>query len=213
MLEIINGYKHYRGKAVLKNINLAFEKGKIYGIVGENGSGKTLILKALAGHIKLTQGAVKQNKALIRNKHNLLKNAGIVIEQPNFLSHLTLRGNLDLLIQACYLKADIDLNQWLKYFDIEEHQEKRYKTLSLGTKQKMLIIQGFMGDPEILLLDEVSRGLDDQSVRQLNQLILQKKAERLTILTSHLKTEIQGLCDEVIVVSDGEVVSQSQKSV
>lgn len=97
MLEIIDGYKEYDGKVVLKNFSQKFKEGRIYALVGPNGSGKTIVLKALTGYIKLTKGQVKQDKNIIREKNNYIENAGIIIETPNFISDFTVNENLEYL--------------------------------------------------------------------------------------------------------------------
>jgi len=138
------------------------ENGKIYGVTGKNGKGKTLLLKILCGYSVLTKGSVYQDTVKLRNKFNFIKNAGIVIEKPDFIENYTLYDNLNT-IKMLSDNKDINLDFWIEFYDLFEHKDKKYKDLSLGTKQKVLIIQAFMTNPDILILDECFNGLDEKS--------------------------------------------------
>ena len=136
MLEIKNGFKKYGDKIVLQDINLKFEDGKMYGITGVNGSGKTLISKALTGYIKLTEGTVSQDGEIIRKNNNYIKDAGIIIENPVLVNEYTVEENLQYLKKMSKNKEKIDLEKWYKFFGIEEYKNTLFSKLSLGTKQK-----------------------------------------------------------------------------
>lgn len=199
MLEIRNGLKKYNGKVILEDINLKFEDGKIYGIIGENGSGKTVIMKCLCGYTALNKGDVFQDNKKIRNKNNFIEDAGIVIENPKFMEDYTLYENLNIIKNLSDNKKEVDLDKWIKFYDLEKHKNKKYKALSLGTKQKMLLIQAFMTNPKILILDECFNGLDVVSADKTREYLKNYiNKERLIILTSHIKTDIEILCDEVV---------------
>lgn len=208
MLEIINGYKKYKKKIVLDNINLKFEDGKMYGILGVNGSGKSLILKALSGYIKLNEGKVLQNSLEIRGKeNNYISNAGIIIETPVMINDYTVSENLEYLkSKTNYNKEEIDLEKWYKYFEIENFKNDRFSELSLGTKQKVALIQAFMHNPQNLLLDEPFNGLDKKSVRKLKELLIEeKKKGKLIIIVTHNNNEFLKECDEIIEIENGKV--------
>lgn len=206
MLKIEHGCKIYKGNKVLDDVNLVFEKCRIYGLVGINGSGKTLILKALAGYIKLDKGHVFQDGHQIRERQNYIKNAGILIENPEFISHFSLLENLKLIKSICKNRNKIDLNYWISLYGLEKFANTMYKNLSLGTKKKMALIQAFMDDPEILILDEPMNALDEKSVHITQQLLLEKKKTGLVVLSSHLKSDIDVLCDVVYDIREGKVV-------
>ncbi|HHG8027860.1 ABC transporter ATP-binding protein [Streptococcus pneumoniae] len=165
-LEIINGQKIYGKRPILNQLNLVFQSGKIYGLKGDNGSGKTVLLKILAGYIKLDKGKVLQDGKVYGIKNHYIQDAGILIEKVEFLSHL-----------------------------------------SLGTKQKMALIQAFISSPSILFLDEPMNALDEKSVRLTKQVILSylKKENGLVILTSHISEDISDLCTDVLVVENGHI--------
>ena len=206
MLEIINGYKKYKSLEVLSDINLKFEDGKMYAIIGANGSGKSLILKALSGYNKLTSGKVLQDGNEIRKNNNYIEDAGIIIENPVMVNEYTITENLEYLKKMSENSKDIDLEKWYKYFEIEEHKEKRFSELSLGTKQKVALIQAFMHNPKNILLDEPFNALDKKVVVKVKELLLEeKKKGKLIVIVTHINDEILEECDEVIEMENGKV--------
>ena len=206
MLEIINGYKKYKNLEVLSDINLKFEDGKMYAIIGANGSGKSLILKALSGYNKLTSGKVLQDGNEIRKNNNYIENAGIIIENPVMVNEYTITENLEYLKKMSENSKDIDLDKWYKYFEIEEYKEKRFSELSLGTKQKVALIQAFMHNPQNILLDEPFNALDKKAVIKVKELLIEeKKKGKLIIIVTHINDEILEECDEVIELENGKV--------
>ena len=206
MLEIINGYKKYKNLEVLSDINLKFEDGKMYAIIGANGSGKSLILKALSGYNKLTSGKVLQDGNEIRKNNNYIENAGIIIENPVMVNEYTINENLEYLKKMSENSKDIDLDKWYKYFEIEEYKEKRFSELSLGTKQKVALIQAFMHNPQNILLDEPFNALDKKAVIKVKELLIEeKKKGKLIIIVTHINDEILEECDEVIEMENGKV--------
>ena len=206
MLEIINGYKKYKNLEVLSDINLKFEDGKMYAIIGPNGSGKSLILKSLSGYNKLTSGKVLQDGNEIRKNNNYIEDAGIIIENPVMVNEYTITENLEYLKKMSENSKDIDLDKWYKYFEIEEYKEKRFSELSLGTKQKVALIQAFMHNPKNILLDEPFNALDKKAVIKVKELLLEeKKKGKLIVIVTHINDEILEECDEVIEMENGKV--------
>ena len=206
MLEIINGYKKYKNLEVLNDINLKFEDGKMYALIGANGSGKSLILKALSGYNKLTSGKVLQNENEIRKNNNYIEDAGIIIENPVMVNEYTITENLEYLKKMSENSKEIDLEKWYKYFEIEEYKEKRFSELSLGTKQKVALIQAFMHNPKNILLDEPFNALDKKAVIKVKELLIEeKKKGKLIVIVTHINDEILEECDEVIEMENGKV--------
>ena len=206
MLEIINGYKKYKNLEVLSDINLKFEDGKMYAIIGANGSGKSLILKALSGYNKLTSGKVLQDGNEIKKNNNYIEAAGIIIENPVMVNEYTINENLEYLKKMSENNKEIDLEKWYKYFEIEEYKEKRFSELSLGTKQKVALIQAFMHNPKNILLDEPFNALDKKAVIKVKELLLEeKKKGKLIVIITHINDEILEECDEVIELENGKV--------
>ena len=205
MLEIINGYKKYKNLEVLSDINLKFEDGKMYAIIGANGSGKSLILKALSGYNKLTSGKVLQDGNEIKKNNNYIEDAGIIIENPVMVNEYTINENLEYLKKMSENNKEIDLEKWYKYFEIEEYKEKRFSELSLGTKQKVALIQAFMHNPKNILLDEPFNALDKKAVIKVKELLLEeKKKGKLIVIVTHINDEILEECDEVIELENGK---------
>lgn len=209
MIEITNGTKKYGAKTVLKNINYKFEDGKMYGITGANGSGKTLILKSLAGYIKLTSGKVLQNNKEIRKNNNYIEDAGIVIENPVLVNDFTLQENLEYLRKMSPQPDDIDLDYWYEFFGIEEYKNEKFKNLSLGTKQKAGLIQAFMHQPSTYILDEPFNALDKNTASKVQQFLIQKRDEgKLVIFITHINDNILDSCDAVLEISEGRIVDE-----
>lgn len=208
MLRIESGYKTYRGNLVLNNLNVCFKNGHVYGLVGINGSGKTTILKALSGYIKLDKGFVFQDGERLRFPDNYISNAGVLIENPSFISYLTLLENLELIKSICKNKKKINLNDWINLYNLENFKDTPYRNLSLGTKKKMGLIQAFMDFPEILILDEPMNALDSESVRITEKIILNCAKSGLVVISSHLSQDINNLCNIVYKVEDGQILKK-----
>ncbi|EGE54059.1 ATP-binding cassette domain-containing protein [Streptococcus parauberis] len=208
MLEIKNGYITKNRRILLNQINLKFLNQHIYGLVGINGSGKTMILRTLAGFSKLTKGNVLQEGQIIGLGDKTITNAGLVLGDQEFISFLTLEENLRLIKNICRNKEKIDLNYWINLYHLSDFKDILFKNLSLGTKKKMVLIQAFMDYPEILLLDEPMNGLDEKSVNITKQLIMKHKQNGLVIMTSHYKNDIEDLCDYIFHVKEGTIVSE-----
>lgn len=207
MLEIIDGVKKYGSKTVLNNINYKFEDGKMYGITGANGSGKTLILKSLAGFIKYTTGRVMQNGKEIRKNNNYIENAGIIIENPILVNDFTINQNLEYLKKQSVNADEIDLEKWYRFFNIQEYKDVKFKNLSLGTKQKVGLIQAFMHEPQNILLDEPFNALDKENVKAVQEYLIKKRNEgKLVIIITHINDDILKKCDYVLEISEGKIL-------
>lgn len=207
MIKIENGMKKYHDKIVLEDINCIFEEGKMYGIIGVNGSGKTLIAKALTGYIKLTSGKVIQDGVEIRKNNNYIKNAGIIIENPVLVNEFTVEENLQYLKNMCNNAEKINLEKWYEFFEIEKYQNTLFKNLSLGTKQKVGLIQALMDEPQILILDEPFNSLDKETSKNLiKYLIEQKQKGVLVIVITHINDAFLEECDIVMEIAEGKIV-------
>lgn len=208
MLEIQNGSIIKGNRVLLDEISLKFENQRVYGLVGINGSGKTMILKAITGFHRLTKGLVYQNGTIIGPGNRTISKTGLVLGDQEFISYFTLKENLTLIKKICPNAKTIDLEYWIKLFQIEKYQDISYKDLSLGTKKKMVIIQAFMDNPDILILDEPMNALDEKSVAITKMLIKKQKEKGLVIMTSHYKNDIEDLCDTIIHVQEGKILKK-----
>lgn len=209
MIIIKDVCKTINGQNVLDHISLQLRQGKCYGIIGRNGSGKTMLFRAICGYIVLSQGEIYVNDLKIREKGQFIKNAGIIIGTPDFLNNLTGYENLEVLAQINRTIGSEEIIDTLKKVGLFDERNKKYKKYSLGMKQRLRIAQAIMENPEILILDEPFNGLDKSGVEDIRGLIKTYKSENRTILlSSHNEEDIRILCDEIIELEGGKVVEK-----
>lgn len=208
-IEIHNAKKTIKNKVILNNINLNLEKGNVYGLIGHNGSGKTMLLRAISGLITLDSGYIKINNTLVELNKPLPVKVGILIENVKFYDDLTGFENLKFLSSINNEISDDVINTYLKKFDLLKENNKKAKEYSLGMMQKLAIIQAIMEDQSLILLDEPTNGLDRNSVEIFNEQIKELKDNGKTIiLVSHNDSEIKELCDEIIEISNGVITKR-----
>ena len=199
--------KTIRGVTVLENISCTFVSGTIYGVVGKNGSGKTMLLRELAGLIHPTAGSVTVDGKRLHRDLDFPQNLGILIEKPEFIPYLTGLENLKLLAEIRRIATEDTIRDWMKRFSLNPDSKLPIKKYSLGMKQKVGITQAIMEDPEILILDEPFNALDEASVDFLRKLLLQYRDEgKLIILTSHHKADIDAVCSQILTLEEGRLV-------
>lgn len=208
----VNHYnKVLKGNQVLIDINLELEKGKIYGVMGKNGSGKTMLLRALCGLIRPSSGEVIIDGLVITKDADYPKSCGALIENPGFWEDLTGFECLKLLAGIKKIISDNDIKAWMSRFHLKPEDKKKYKKYSLGMKQKLALIQAFMESPDLILLDEPTNALDDESTDVLRKLIFEEKERGATILiASHNKEEIELLCDEIFYLDTGRLKTKKE---
>ena len=198
--------KKFGKNKILNNISLEMESGKIYGIVGYNGSGKTVFFKCLCGFLKTDAGEIWINEQCMHRNIDLLNNAGIIIEEPSFLEKKSAYQNLKYLYMIRN-KVDKDsLYEVLEKVGLDPKSTKKVGKYSMGMKQRLAIAQAIMEDPEILILDEPFNGLDKDGVKEMRTLFLKLKEQgTLMILASHNKEDIDALCNEVYEMDKGKL--------
>lgn len=203
-IKINNVSKTIKGIPVLRNVSLDFYSGNIYGIVGRNGSGKTMLLRLLSGLIIPSSGKVYIDEQQLHKHISFPPQCGILIEKPEFLSHLTGFQNLKLLSEIKKQITDSEISYYMELFHLDPKSPKKVSQYSLGMKQKLGIIQAIMENQKLIILDEPFNGLDTSSVSLLQELLIEYRNQgKLIILTSHYKSEIEKLCDFTITISDG----------
>ena len=194
---------------ILKDVNTKFENKKIYGIVGRNGSGKTMFLKSLCGFLTPTSGTVLINQKDIYKEEMFSNNVGISFSNSNYIKDLTGFENLELIANIKKQISKEDIIDALKKVNLLKEKDKKYGKYSLGMKQKLDIAQAIMEKPEILLLDEPFNGLDDESVKLIKKLIIDlKNSGNTIIIATHIKDDIENFCDEVIRFDMGTIVNK-----
>lgn len=211
MIEIKNLCKSFGDVQVLKNISMTLESGKIYGLVGRNGSGKTMLMKHILGLVKATSGQILIDGQEIGKDIDIPQNVGAIIETPGFLPEYSAFKNLKLLAMIRGKISDNQIKETLQLVGLNPTSKKHVGTYSLGMKQRLGLAQALMEDPDILLLDEPLSGLDNDGVKQMYQILLhQKKSGKLMVIASHSKEDIAILCDEVFQFDKGMIFSREK---
>lgn len=206
MSEIIieNLSKTIKNNKILDNVNLTFESGHVYGLVGRNGSGKTMLLRAICGLIFPDSGKVIIDGKQLHKDISFPESCGIIIENTDLLPNFSAFDNLKMLSEIKNTANDNMIKSAKKSVGLDPDSKKKVKTFSLGMKQRLSIAQALFEDPDILLLDEPTNALDEDGVNDVRRILLeQKKKNKLIIIASHNKEDISLLSDTVISVSNG----------
>lgn len=199
---------------ILKDINLRLEPGKIYGVIGRNGSGKTMLMKCLCGYVLPSKGEVVYNGQRIGKDIDFPESIGIIIENPGFVPVYSGYRNLKLLASINKrIETDV-IKETMKKLDLDPDMKKPVKKYSLGMRQRLGIVQAIMENPKVLILDEPFNGLDVDGVEQVRKILKDMRSEdRIIFLSSHIREDIEILCDEVFSMEKGKLVSlTSQES-
>ena len=190
--------KSFKGKTVLEDVNMRLQEGRIYGIVGDNGSGKTVLLKLICGFMKPDSGTVTVNGKVIGKDSDFPENTGIIIEAPGFLPNYSGMKNLEYLASIRGKIGKEQIESAMKTVGLDPSSKLRVGKYSLGMKQRLGIAQAIMEDQQLLILDEPMNALDTDAVEEMRRLFLSFKASGKTMLiVSHNDGDISTLCDEV----------------
>ena len=192
---------------VLQNINLNLSKGHIYGFIGRNGSGKTILLNIICGFIRPTNGNVMVDAVDLYKTNSFPKSTRALIEKPKFLSHISGYKNLELLASINNTIGAKEIEQTLKKVNLYEDRNKVYGKYSLGMKQKLGIAQVLMENPDIMIFDEPFNGLEDESTKKIRDILLsEKKKGKIILIATHIKEDVEILCDEVYRIDGGKII-------
>lgn len=203
-IEVQNVVKRFRDQVVLKNVSISFEKGKIHGIVGRNGSGKTVLFKCICGLMHPEEGVILVNGKRVGRDVDMPEDIGAIIEAPGFLPNYSGYKNLRFLANIRRKIGKEEILNVLKTVGLDPESRKHVGKYSLGMRQRLGIAQAIMEDPEILILDEPMNGLDNAGVQDIRALLLELKAQGKTILlASHNHEDIAVLCDTVYEMDGG----------
>lgn len=207
IVKIIDVSKKFKKVSVLEHVNLELSSGNIYGFVGANGSGKTVLLKMICGFYAPTTGTILINNRNIIEEQSYPENTGALIEKPSFIPDLTGKENLLLLADIQNKITEKDIDRIVEIVDLSKHINKKYETYSLGTKQKLGIAQAIMENPELIILDEPFNGIDSSSAKNIRDyLITMKKEGKLIIISTHIKDDIKLLADQIYVFENESVI-------
>ena len=207
-ITINNLTKKFKDEIVLNNINMTLESGNIYGIIGQNGSGKSVLLKIICAFYIPSQGEVLIDNINYCNGKNFPKNLRALIEKNAFLPDISGFNNLKLLAKIENKITDEEINESLKIVNLYEEKDKMFSKYSMGMKQKLGIASVLMEDPEILILDEPFNGIDEESKEKIKNELIKIKNNKIIIITSHIKDEITSLCDHVFEMKNGKIINE-----
>ncbi|MFZ2380322.1 ABC transporter ATP-binding protein [Leuconostoc falkenbergense] len=209
MIIIEQATKKIGRNTVLKDVNLIFKEGTIYGLRGRNGAGKTMLLRAIAGLIKLDSGRILVNNQQIRKEISFPKSLGILIENNNVLPDFTLKRNLQLLAKIKKIATDEMIDDAILRVGLNPNDKRKVRQFSLGMKQRAAIAQAIFEKPDLILLDEPTNAIDVEGVREMRKIFeLEKKRGASIILASHNPEDLNVLADEIIVMAEGRVVNE-----
>lgn len=202
-IELHNVTKSFKKNCILEEVSYQFEYGKIYGIIGENGCGKSVIFKLISGLLFPSSGEILVNGEVLK-KGDFPNDIGILIESPGFLPQYTGLENLELLASVKNICPKEELEQSMKFVGLAPTNTTKVKHYSLGMLQRLGIAQAIMEKPSIVLLDEPFNSMDEKGVEDIRRKLKErlKKSEILTIITSHNRKDIEFLCDEVVMLQN-----------
>ena len=206
MIKIESYTQKIKKDIILNDINLHLKENKIYGFVGRNGSGKSILFKGICGLLNISNGKIIIKGKEIGKDIDFYDNLGAVLDGAGFLPNLSSFDNLKLLASIRNKISDSDIKSALNKVGLDPNDKKKYKKYSLGMKQKLALAQAIMENPELLILDEPFNGLDSYSVKDIREMLIDYKKEGKTILiSSHIKEDIDILCDEVYELDRGNI--------
>ena len=209
MIEVRNVTKKFQEYKALDDITLTFEKGKIHGVIGRNGSGKTVLFKCICGFLKVDKGEIFIEGKKLGRDIEAPPDAGVIIENPGFLPGYNGFQNLSFLAGIKKKISKNDIKGVLERVGLDAGSNKHVGKYSLGMKQRLGIAQAIMEEPSLLILDEPMNGLDNQGVEEVRMLLMKLKEEGKTILlASHNKEDISVLCDTVMEFDKGKILEK-----
>lgn len=203
MIKIENVTKTFKENTVLNNVSINFEKGKIHGLIGRNGSGKTVLMKCICGFIPVTSGSITVRNKVI-SKKNTPENIGLIIETPGFLPNYSGYRNLKFLADISGKANKNAIIHSIESVGLDPHSKKHVGKYSLGMRQRLGLAQAIMENPDLLILDEPMNGLDKDGVKDMRDYLLKLKEQGKTMLiASHSAEDIEILCDTVCEMDKG----------
>jgi ABC-type multidrug transport system ATPase subunit len=214
IIELSNLVKRYDKHIAVNNLNLAVPKGEVFGLLGPNGAGKSTTIRMMLSLIKPNSGSINIfGKSLFEHRNEILQNIGSIIEKPDFYLYLSARKNLELFARMSKVNPTAKLlDEMFELVGLVGRDKDKVKTYSHGMKQRLGIAQALIHNPDIVILDEPTTGLDPQGIIDLRNLILLLKNERnkTVVLSSHILSEVELIADSMAIVNKGEVAVQGK---
>lgn len=206
VLEANHIHKTIKGTVILQDISMQLESGVVYGVVGRNGSGKTMLFRALSGLMKLNSGEVLYKGKKLHKDFDILPSLGIILEHAGLYSEFTGLQNLEMLASIKKEIGKEEIRNVLQRVGLDPDDKRNVGKYSMGMKQRLAIAQAIMEHPEVIMLDEPTNGLDEEGVQQIRQIIIEEKERgALILLASHNKDDITLLADKVMYIATGQL--------
>lgn len=201
--------KTIRGRVILSNVSLCLKSGNVYGFVGKNGSGKTMLFRALSGLMRIDSGSIVWEEKTLHKDFAVLPSLGIIIENAGLYPNFTGIQNLTYLANLTKRVGKEEIIHAITRVGLDPCDKRLYGKYSLGMKQRLAIAQAIMEKPDVIMLDEPTNALDETGVEEIRKIILEEKARgALILVASHNKEDIQVLADEWYRVENGQVIKQ-----
>lgn len=198
--------KSFKKDSVLTDVSVEFEQGKIYGIVGKNGAGKTVLFKVIAGFLRPTSGHIYVKDKEIGVNSDFAEDIGLIIETPGFLSQYSAYKNLEYLASIRNKITEKEIREAIRLVGLDDKSKKKVGKFSLGMRQRLGIAQAIMENPELIILDEPMNGLDKNGIAIVKDLLRKLKEEGKTIIMASHYAEDMEICDEVFEMEDGKLI-------
>lgn len=209
MIELKNVNKTIRRRRILQDITYTFKNGTVYGLHGYNGSGKTMLLRAISGLIRLDDGTVSIDNKVLNQDISFPENMGIVIENMELLPKYSALDNLKLLARIKKIANDADMVKALNRVGLDPNSSLKVKKFSLGMKQRLNIAQAIFENQNIILLDEPTNGLDEEGIKLIYDIIHEEsKKGAIIIVATHHKEDLMAFCDVILRISEGMVLEE-----
>lgn len=204
-IEIKNVSKTFKNIEILRNINIVLEQGKIYGLIGRNGSGKSVFLKMLCAFYEPTNGEILYDGINIIKEKRFPPNTRALIEKPSFIPDMSGYENLELLASIQNIIGRAEIIDALEKTNLADEKNKKYCNYSLGMKQKLGIAQVIMENPCIMIFDEPFNGIEEKTAIKLREFLKEEKKNKIIIIASHIKDDIEGLADIIYTFDDDTI--------
>ncbi len=211
MIQVEHIKKQFGDAVVLNDINMELKPGNVYGLVGRNGSGKTMLMKCICGFVTPTSGTIRVEGKVVGKEMDIPDDMGIIIENPGFLPNYSGFKNLQLLAMIQNKIGKEEIRNAIRMVGLDPDSKKHVGKYSLGMRQRLGLAQALMEDPKIVLLDEPMNGLDNEGVDEIRKLILNlRERGKLIVIASHTREDIELLCDQVFYMDHGKVIQIQQ---
>ena len=210
MIQLQNVSKKIKTNQVLNNISYTIEEGKVYGLYGRNGSGKTMLLRAVSGLIRLDSGSIYVDGKKLHEEISFPDNTGIVIENMELLPRFSARQNLKILAKIRNKADDRSITEALKRVGLDPDSTLKVKKFSLGMKQRLNIAQAIFEKQKLILLDEPTNALDEKGVGLIYDIIREEREKgAVIVIATHHKEDLEELCDVVLKIDEGKIVCET----